>query len=62
MNNDPDYERRDKMLKAQPHVRELGDGSFRVEMAGIVGVGPTIDKAVRDLSEKVAVAMRPPEA
>lgn len=52
-----DWDRVDALLNAQPHVRELADGSFRVEKAGVVGVGPTIDEATADMAEKLTAHM-----
>lgn len=57
-------ERNERLLaivQAEPTVTQLADGSYRVEKAGMVGVGPTKLDAITDLSGKLWVAAsRPP--
>lgn len=54
-------ERLTEIIQAETTVTELPDGSFRVEKAGMVGVGPTKVDAITDLAEKLWVAgTRPP--
>ena len=46
-----------KVLLAKSTTTELPDGSFRVEQAGMVGVGKTREEAVSDLTEKLLVSV-----
>ena len=49
------------MLDAKPTVLELPGGGYRVEKAGLVGVGRTRDAAIRDLADKFSVALTRPK-